>query len=92
MKAKSDELVSTQNVLKETTETLDQTTETLKQTEYKLAKTTKQRDEQIHLVTNHVQSEKQLQEQAKQVRITDKLSVCRYIIIMTPVWLASTDD
>lgn len=60
-------LTSTTSQLEQTTSKLEITEKTLEKTQAKLVKTVQQRDEQTHLVNNHVVSEKELQEQAHAV-------------------------
>ena len=60
-------LTTTQTQLEKTTIKLEVTEKTLEKTQTKLSKTIQQRDEQTHLVNQHVVCEKQLQKQAKSV-------------------------
>lgn len=61
-------LATTKAQLEDTTTKLEATEKTLEKTQNKLSKTIQQRDEQTHLVTQHVVSETQLQKQAHSVR------------------------
>ena len=62
-----EELATTQETLKETEQDLTETKDTLKTTTTNLYRTRKDRDEQKHLVSQHIKSETKLHEQASQV-------------------------
>ena len=63
-----EELLDTKEILTETKETLTKTKGDLKTTTSNLYRTRKDRDEQNHLVNQHIKSETKLHEQASQVR------------------------
>ena len=62
-----EELTTTKEELTQTCQTLEETETTLKTTKSNLYRTRKDRDEQKHLVTQHVKTETKLYEQAAQV-------------------------
>ena len=62
-----EELADTKEVLAETAQNLEETKDTLKTTKANLYRTRKDRDEQKHLVGQHIKSETKLHEQASQV-------------------------
>ena len=65
-------LTTTQTQLENTTTKLEVTEKTLEKTQTKLSKTIQQRDEQTHLVNQHVVCEKQLQKQRSEERRVGK--------------------
>ena len=61
------QLLESTKIQQNTTEKLEVTEKALDRTQAKLVKTTQQRDEQIHLVENHVENEGRLQSEAHNV-------------------------
>jgi septal ring factor EnvC (AmiA/AmiB activator) len=62
-----EELLDTKDTLMKTQEDLEETSDKLKTTTTNLYRTRKDRDEQKHLVSQHIKSETKLHEQASQV-------------------------
>ena len=69
------DLEETAKELESTAKTLTETAENLRVTENHLSRTTRQRDEQCHLVHEHVKTEQKLYTQATQVILVVKKGI-----------------